>query len=72
MDEGCVNLKPTVMLQISAWTLINFLSFRVGAYSWVGAYFIATILQVVRYRYSNFCSWCKETQGNLISQVTMI
>ena len=38
--------------------LFNFPSCRVGAYSRVGAYFIATILQVINY--SNFCIWCKE------------
>ena len=30
--------------------LFNFLSCKVGAYSWMGAYFIATILQVIRCR----------------------
>ena len=38
--------------------LSTFLSCRVGAHSRVNAYFIATILQVIKY--INFCIWCKE------------
>ena len=53
--------------------LFNFLSCRVGVYSWVGTYSIASILQVIRCRrYSNFCTWYKEMQGNFIMQITMI
>ena len=39
------------------WGLFNFLSCRVGAY------FIATILQVIEY--GDFCTWCKEIWENL-------
>ena len=52
-DEGRANLFPSKSFSLFFpfyGDLFNFQSCKVGAYSWIGAYFIATILQVIRYR----------------------